>query len=58
MNKVDFVAYLNIGIEVEEWKEGINFVRRLVRLVGMVLEGDGNVDGNNDDGDFGVEDCE
>lgn len=52
------VAYLNIGIEVEEWKEGIRIVRRLVRFVGMVLEGDVNGDGYNDDGDFGVEDCE
>lgn len=43
---------------MEEWKEGINVARRLARTVGMAPEGDGNVDGNNDDGDSGAEDCE
>ncbi|KAL9977664.1 hypothetical protein ACROYT_G015093 [Oculina patagonica] len=42
-------VYPNIGTGVKERKEGINFARRLARNC--------NVDGNNDNGDSGVEDC-
>ncbi|KAL9977654.1 hypothetical protein ACROYT_G015083 [Oculina patagonica] len=55
LNKADLAGYPNIGKEVEEWKEGINFARSLARSVGMEPEDDGNVDSNNDNGDSGAE---
>lgn len=51
MNRFDFIVYFEFGKELEEWKEGIEIVRRLARLVGMVLEGDGNVYGDEDGSD-------